>query len=646
MERVDELIKKLNEYAYNYYVLDNPTVSDKEYDALYDELVAIEKSTGVVKENSPTRRVGGAPLTAFSQHVHKHRLYSLDKAQTIASLADWFAKTEEKVGKCKYSLEYKFDGLTMCLSYKDGRFVRATTRGDGTVGEDVTAQVLTIKTFPLEIEYKGEIDVVGEAIMYLSTLEKYNETAEVPLKNARNAVAGAIRNLDPKETARRSPQIVFYSINYIEDESLVRSQEDVVSFLKKNKFKTSPFALFTDDKNKIEREIEKIGKNRDKLDFLIDGAVIKVDDYTKRDELGYTEKFPKWAVAFKFEAEETTTVLQDVVWQVGRTGKLTPLAILSPVELCGVTVSRATLNNLGDIRRKNVMIGDRVFIRRSNDVIPEITGLAERGENPTEVNAPKFCPSCGAETIEKGAHIFCPNELNCPKQVVQRITHFASKAGMNIEGFSDSAAEKFFEVLGVKRPFELYHLTKDDLLKIDGFKDKKAENFLSSVEKSRKPSFDKFIYSLGILNVGTKTAKDLSKEFESINDLKTASVERLTAMEDVGAIVAGSIAEYFSDPFESENLELLLKEVEIDYGKKKPSGGVFEGETFVLTGTLSRFTRSEASALIEERGGNIGTSVTKKTTVVLAGEDAGSKLEKAKKLGVRIMSEEEFLKSI
>ncbi len=646
MDRVDFLIEKLNEYAYNYYVLDNPTVSDKEYDALYDELMKIEKETGFIRDDSPTRRVGGAPLSAFSQHVHKHRLYSLDKAQSIESLSEWFEKAEQKVGKCRYSLEYKFDGLTMCLSYSDGKFVRATTRGDGTTGEDVTAQVLTIKTFPLEIEYKGELEVVGEAIMYLSTLKKYNETAEVPLKNARNAVAGAIRNLDPKETARRAPQIVFYSINYIEDESIVRSQEQTIEFLKKNKFKISPFVLFDSDKEKIKTEIEKIGQNRDKLDFLIDGAVIKIDDYAKREELGFTEKFPRWAVAFKFEAEETTTVLKDVIWQVGRTGKLTPLAILDPVELCGVTVSRATLNNLGDIRRKDVKVGDRVFIRRSNDVIPEITGLAERFENSVEVTRPEYCPSCGAKTVDKGAHIFCPNELNCQKQVVQRITHFASKAGMDIVGFSESAAEKFFSVLEVKRPFELYHLKKEDLLKVEGFKDKKAENFLKAIEKSRKIPFDKFIFSLGILNVGTKTAKDLAREFESIDELKNADVERLVSMEDVGEIVAGSIKEYFSDEFERENLEMLLKEVEIDYGKKKQLEGVFSGETVVLTGSLANFTRSEASKIIEEKGGNIGSSVTKSTTLVLAGEEAGSKLEKAKKLGIRIITEEEFLKLI
>lgn len=646
MERVDYLIEKLNEYAYNYYVLDDPTVSDKEYDALYDELVRIEKESGIVKENSPTRRVGGAPLSSFSQHVHKHKLYSLDKAQSIEVFSEWLDKTEKAVGGGRYSLEYKFDGLTMCLSYMDGKFVRATTRGDGTVGEDVTAQVLTIKTFPLEIEYKGELEVVGEAIMYLSTLKKYNETAEVPLKNARNAVAGAIRNLDPKETARRSPQIIFYSINYIEDESLIRSQEEVISFLKKNKFKTSPYQLFTTDKNKLESEIEKIGKSREKLDFLIDGAVIKIDDYAKRDELGFTEKFPRWAVAYKFEAEETTTTLQDVVWQVGRTGKLTPLAILDPVELCGVTVSRATLNNLGDIRRKNVMVGDRVFIRRSNDVIPEITGLAQRSESAVEIIRPEFCPSCGAKTVDIGANVFCPNELNCPKQVVQRLTHFASKAGMDIEGFSESTAERFSETLGVKRPFELYHLTKERLLTVEGFKDKKADNFLKAVERSRKIELSKLIFALGILNVGTKTAKDLAKAFGSIDSLRNATKEELTLMDDIGEIVASSITEYFDDEFERENLDMLLKEVEIIEDEKKPENGVFSGETVVLTGTLSGFTRSEASKIIEANGGNIGSSVTKSTTLVLAGSEAGSKLEKAKKLGIRIISEDEFTKMI
>ncbi|MBR2874325.1 MAG: NAD-dependent DNA ligase LigA, partial [Clostridia bacterium] len=490
MEEMKKIVEILNEWAYNYYVLDNPIVSDKEYDMLYDKLVLMEKQSGIVLENSPTKRVGGEPLSAFSKYTHKHRLYSLDKAQSIPELKEWLEKAEKSVGKVDYSIEYKFDGLTINVSYNKGKFVRATTRGNGEVGEDVSEQVLTIKTFPLTIDYQGELEVVGEGIMLLSDLEKYNKTAQVPLKNARNAVAGAIRNLDPKETAKRSVKIVFYSINYIEDEDLIKSQKDVIDFLNKNKCKTSPYFALLSDVEEIATRVEEIGQKRNELDFLIDGVVLKMNDYKVREVMGYTEKFPKWAVAYKFEAEETTTTLKDVIWQVGRSGKLTPLAHLEPVDLCGVTVSKATLNNYGDILRKNVKIGDRVFIRRSNDVIPEILGSAQTFESSVMVEKPDVCPSCNGNLTEIGAHLFCLNE-NCKDQTVQRITHFATKQGMNIDGFSEMTAEKLYDTLNLRNPSEIYTLTKDQLLTVEGFKDKKVDNLLKSVENSKNVSFDK-----------------------------------------------------------------------------------------------------------------------------------------------------------
>ncbi len=645
MEEMKKIVEILNEWAYNYYVLDNPIVSDKEYDMLYDKLVLMEKQSGIVLENSPTKRVGGEPLSAFSKYTHKHRLYSLDKAQSIPELKEWLEKAEKSVGKVDYSIEYKFDGLTINLSYNKGKFVRATTRGNGEVGEDVSEQVLTIKTFPLTIDYQGELEVVGEGIMLLSDLEKYNKTAQVPLKNARNAVAGAIRNLDPKETAKRSVKIIFYSINYIEDEDLIKSQKDVIDFLNKNKFKTSPYFALLSDVEEIATKVEEIGQKRNELDFLIDGVVIKMNDYKAREIMGYTEKFPKWAVAYKFEAEETTTTLKDVIWQVGRSGKLTPLAHLEPVDLCGVTVSKATLNNYGDILRKNVKIGDRVFIRRSNDVIPEILGTAQTFDNSIMVKKPCICPSCNGNLTEIGAHLFCLNE-NCKDQTVQRITHFATKQGMNIDGFSEMTAEKLYDTLNLRNPSEIYTLTKDQLLTVEGFKDKKVDNLLKSVEYAKNAPFDKFIYALGISNVGAKTAKDLAKNFDNLEELKNANVERLIEIEDVGQIVAESIVEFFANPKMQEEVSKLLKYVKIAYPKKETNGGVFTGEKVVLTGTLSNFTRSKAGEIIESLGGEILSGISKKTTLVLVGEDAGSKLKKAQALNIKIIDEEQFIKMI
>ncbi|MBR2496319.1 MAG: NAD-dependent DNA ligase LigA, partial [Clostridia bacterium] len=588
---------------------------------------------------------GGEPLSAFSKYTHKHRLYSLDKAQSIPELKEWLEKAEKSVGKVDYSIEYKFDGLTINLSYNKGKFVRATTRGNGEVGEDVSEQVLTIKTFPLTIDYQGELEVVGEGIMLLSDLEKYNKTAQVPLKNARNAVAGAIRNLDPKETAKRSVKIVFYSINYIEDEDLIKSQKDVIDFLNKNKFKTSPYFALLSDVEEIATRVEEIGQKRNELDFLIDGVVIKMNDYKAREIMGYTEKFPKWAVAYKFEAEETTTTLKDVIWQVGRSGKLTPLAHLEPVDLCGVTVSKATLNNYGDILRKNVKIGDRVFIRRSNDVIPEILGTAQTFDNSIMVKKPCICPSCNGNLTEIGAHLFCLNE-NCKDQTVQRITHFATKQGMNIDGFSEMTAEKLYDTLNLRNPSEIYTLTKDQLLTVEGFKDKKVDNLLKSVENSKNAPFDKFIYALGISNVGAKTAKDLAKNYVNLEELKNANVERLIEIEDVGEIVAESIVEFFANPKKQEEVNALLKYVKIEYPKKDNKVGVFTGEKVVLTGTLANFTRSKAGEIIESLGGEILSGISKKTTLVLVGEDAGSKLKKAQALNIKIIDEQQFIKMI
>lgn len=636
MSRMEELVEQLNKYAYQYYVLDNPTVSDGQYDKMYDELVALEKEEGRVLPSSPTRRIGGEPVKEFTPHTHRNKLYSLDKRNSYDELKEWDEKIKKAAGEAvEYTLEYKLDGLTLCLTYEDGMFKSAATRGNGSVGEDVTAQVSTVKSIPLEIPFKGVVEVQGEGIMRLSALEAYNKTAKEPLKNARNGVAGAIRNLDPKVTASRNLDIIFYNVNFVEGGERPTSQKACIEFLKRNFFKTEKL-FSSSDIDDIIAEIERVDKGA--LDFLIDGMVIKVNDFALREKLGYTDKFPRWAVAYKFEAEEAVTVLKDVVWQVGRTGKLTPLGKLEPVELCGATIRKATLNNFGDIERKKIKIGSSVFIRRSNDVIPEILGVAEELDGK-EVTFPKRCPACGTETTVVGANLFCPNEYGCKPQICGRIEYFCSKPCMDIDGVSEKTVERLHDVLGVSRAADLYRLTKDDLEKIEGFKDKKISNFLRSVEKSKEVKLASFINALGIPNVGRKTAEDLAEIYKSIDALASAGVEELTAVRDVGEIVAKSIVEFFSRHTETID---EFKSLGIDPHFVAPTGGgKLDGMNIVLTGKIS-MPRSKAQALIEENGGKVCSSVTKETNLVIAGEDAGSKLTKARSLGIKIIDENEF----
>ncbi len=636
IEKLRELVDRLNELAYRYYVLDEPIVSDKEYDALYDELVALEKASGVILSDSPTRRVGGEPLKEFLPHTHLRRLYSLDKCNSFDALKSWFEKLEQSLGyKPLCTLEYKLDGLTICLTYRDGKLDCGATRGNGETGETVTEQVTTIRSVPLTIPFKGVIEVQGEGIMRYSALKRYNETAAVPLKNPRNGVAGAIRNLDVKETAKRNLDVIFYNVNYL-DGAPTLSQEKQIEFLKSNRFKTD-MCFLSDDIDEIINKIKSV--DRSALDFAIDGMVVKVNDYQVRAALGYTDKFPRWAIAYKFEAEETTTTLKDVVWQVGRTGKLTPLALLDPVELCGATVQRATLNNYGDILRKNVAVGSRVFIRRSNDVIPEILGVAERGENDREIEKPTVCPGCGSDLVEEGANLFCPNFYHCRPQVVARIVQFCAKECMDIDGVRDKTAEQLYDVLNVRSAAQLYDLKKDDILKIDGFKNKKADNFISAVQKSKGADLPHFINALCIDGVGRKTAKDLAERFGSIDALSRATVEDLIAVDDVGDIIAGSIVEYFK--VHGEVVE-RYKQLGIDPKYEKKSGGVLDGKKCVLTGTLPTLTRDEARSMIESAGGKVQGSVSKLTDIVIAGENAGSKLDKARELGIKIIDENEL----
>ena len=641
-KRMRELVDTLNKYAYEYYVLDNPSVPDREYDKLYDELQILEGETGVREQDSPTRRVGGEPISAFKKHEHIYRLYSLDKCVTEDELSAFDERVRKVVPDPTYTVEYKFDGLTMCLTYENGLFVRATTRGNGIVGEDVTAQALTIKSFPLKIDRKDVMEIQGEAIIRLSVLKKYNATADEPLKNARNAAAGAIRNLDPKVTEKRRPEIIFYNVNYAENGGF-DSQLEIFDFLKRNGFKTFDFLRVCKNLDEVKAAIDEIEVGRRSIDVLTDGAVVKLNSVKEREILGYTDKFPRWAAAYKFEAEEAETTVKSVRWQVGRTGKLTPLGIVEPVELAGATVRKATLNNYGDIQKKRVKIGGRVLIRRSNEVIPEILGAL--GDEGKEVEKITVCPYCKTPVVEVGANLFCPNE-DCRPRVLAKLANFACKDGMNIDGFSEKTAGVLYDEIGVENFSELYTLDREKLVALDGFQDKKADNLLSAIEKSKNVALPNFIFALGIDGVGKKTAKDLAKKLKTLGGIANASVEELSALDDVGEVMSKSIFDYFrSEKNKNEIEKLLCAGVKIAEQTEIKSGS-FSGEKVVLTGSLTSYTRSEAGKLVEERGGEIQSSVTKTTTLVIAGEAAGSKLDKAKKLGVTVIDEEEFKKRL
>ncbi len=639
MDRMKELVDKLNDYAFHYYVLDEPIVADSQYDSLYDELVALEKAENRILPESPTRKIGGEPIKEFSRHEHIHKLYSLDKCNDFDGLRAFDERIRKAAGgSVDYTLEYKLDGLTLCLTYENGLFKGAATRGNGSEGEDVTAQVATIKSIPAAIDYKGVLEAQGEGIMRWSAFRKYNETAAEPLKNPRNGVAGAIRNLDPKVTAKRNLDILFYNVNYKSDGG-ISSQSESIEFLKEQRFKTGKLWK-TNSVDKIIEIIESV--DRSSLDYLIDGMVIKVDDLALREKLGYTDKFPRWAIAYKFEAEETSTELKDVIWQVGRTGKLTPLAILEPVELCGATISKATLNNFGDIQRKKVKIGSTVFVRRSNDVIPEILGIAE-DKGGEEISAPVICPACGANAEEIGAHIFCPNEEGCPPQICGKIEHFVSKDCMDIDGVSDKTVYQLYDKLGVRSVADLYTLNEQKLALLDGFKEKKIANFLKSIEESKKADLPHFIHALGIPNVGKVAARDLAEKFGSIAALRSATAEQLLEVSEVGEIVAQSILDYFE-----KHGELIDRFVSLGINPvfvKNEGNGFFAGKKVVLTGKIS-MPRSKAAELLVAAGATVADGVSKDVDLVIAGEDAGSKLEKAMKLGKKIIGDKEFIELV
>ncbi|XZH05216.1 NAD-dependent DNA ligase LigA [Clostridium perfringens] len=652
---IEELVEELNKYAYEYYVLGNSSVTDKDYDKKYYELVDLEKETGYKLPYSPTQRVGDVILPEFKKYTHKARLWSLDKAQTLEEIREWHNRnvkfleeynrtSDEELPPLKYILTKKFDGLTINLSYdENGVLVTGATRGTGAIGEDVTAQVKTIKSIPLKIDCHDFLEIHGEAIMTTEAFEKYNSEAETPLKNLRNGAAGALRNLNVAETAKRNLSAFFYDVGYKEGAPF-KTYMEMLNFIKINGFPMDDYIRECKTLDEIQKEIDYIRDIRFDLNYDIDGLVIAIDDIRTRELLGYTVKFPKWAIAYKFEAQEATTKLLDVEWNVGRSGRVSPTAILDPVELAGVTVKRATLNNMDDIARKGVRLGAEVFVRRSNDVIPEIMGVVpESLEGTKEIEEPKVCPACGAHLVHEGVHIYCENTLGCKPQMVKTIVHFAGREAMNIAGFSEKTAEQLFEKLDIRDISDLYKLEYEKLLDLDKFGPKKAQNLLDAIEKSKDCTLEAFLYSLGIPNVGVKTAKDLVKRFESLENLEKATFEELVSVQDVGDIVARSIIEFFKEERTLKVInELLSLGVNPHYEKKEVLESPFMGKTVVVTGTLENYSRTSIKEKLESLGAKVSGSVSKKTDFVIAGEAAGSKYDKAKSLGVTILSEEEF----
>lgn len=590
LQRMRGLIDKLNEASRRYYDQNESDISDDEWDAMYAELRKLEEKTGERMADSPTRRVGGAVMEGFEQHRHIARLWSMDKAQSEEEILAWAQRCEKQtteaggLPKNSYCVEYKLDGLTVNLTYDGGRLIQAATRGNGEVGEAILPQAMTIRTIPLTIPFTGRMEVQGEGIMRLSELKKYNETSAEPLKNARNAAAGALRNLDPRVTARRRLDCYLYNVGYIEGKTL-SEQTEMIAFLKENGLPTSPFLKTFDSIDAVYAGIEEAEKARESLDFLIDGMVVKVRDFATRLALGATDRFPRWAIAFKFAAEETTTTVRDVTWEVGRTGKLTPRAHLEPVELAGATISHATLNNWDDIERKHVGIGSRVFLRRSNDVIPEILCAVEGDVPERPVEKPVRCPACGAHVEHRGVHsLFIqtrfPARRRSPRglRLTPRARPWISKT------FSEKTAAQLVEQLGLTSIPDLYDLGPQEFLSLPGFKEKKVQNLMNALAASKRRTLGAFLFAIGIPNVGIKTARDLARRFGTLEAVRHASREALVVVEDVGDIVAESIVEFFEDPSIAAQIDRLLAHgVSPAPEAEQQSGSPLAGKTIVVT---------------------------------------------------------------
>lgn len=652
-KRIDELTALLSEANYRYYVLDDPTMADFEYDRLLRELENLEKEhPDLAREDSPTQRVGGAALSQFEKVTHPVPLMSLQDVFSPEELTDFLSKIQETYPDAEFSVEPKIDGLSVALEYVDGKFVRGATRGDGNVGEDVTENLKTIRSIPMSLpEAPARLIVRGEVFMPKKSFEKLNAQQEAlgkPLfANPRNAAAGSLRQLDPKIAAKRGLDIFIFNIQLAEGLEF-STHCDSLEYLKKLQFKVIPYRKLSQISS-IVSQIHAINENRESLPCDIDGAVVKLDDLALRERMGATAKFPRWAAAYKYPPEIKPTVVEDIVVQVGRTGVLTPKAVVQPVRLAGTTVTNATLHNQDFISQRDIRIGDTVFIRKAGEIIPEIleVDLSKRPENTRPYFLPATCPVCGAKTEqdEDGAFLRCTG-AECPAQLSRNIAHFVSRDAMDIEGLGAAIVNSLIEKGYVKSPADIYYLTLEELKSLWQKGSKAAEKLLNAIESSKHQDVSRLIYALGIRQVGAKTGKVLASTFGSLDGLMNADVETLTAVPDVGAVTAQSIVDWFAQP-QSRHMVERLRQAGVNFESTRiVSDARFAGMTFVLTGALSKFTREEATEKIELLGGKVSGSVSKKTSFVVVGENAGSKERKARELGIPILSEDEFLEKI
>lgn len=650
MEELLALRKELERANYEYYVLDNPTMSDFDYDKKLRKLEELEQAhPELVTPDSPTQRVGGKALERFEQVVHPVPLESLQDVFDFEELEQFDQRVKGVVPEAVYDVEPKVDGLSVALEYENGLFVRGATRGDGQIGEDVTENLKTIRSIPLRIEdAPPRLIVRGEVYMPKTVFEQLNEQrdklGETPFANPRNAAAGSLRQLDPKIAASRRLDIAVFNVQLIEGVEFA-SHTESLDYLQQKGFKMIPRVL-CETVEQVEEQIAAIGEGRDQYPFDIDGAVVKVNHLAQRTRLGSTAKFPRWAAAYKYPPEVKPSKLLDIVVQVGRTGVLTPKAVLEPVRLAGTTVTNATLHNQDFITEKDIRIGDTVLVRKAGEIIPEVLSVVQekRPEGTMPYHLPDHCPVCGAkvEREEDGAHMRCTG-TECPAQLLRFIAHFASRDAMDIDGLGIAVVENLVNAGLVQSPSDLYFLDGDKVAALDRMGKRSAQKLLSAIEKSKENDLSKLIFAFGIRQVGQKAGKILAAHFKTLEALQNATEEELCQVNDVGAITAKSIADWMANP-QSQHLIARLKEAGVNMtAAEQGSDQRFVGKTFVLTGSLEKFTRDEATAMIEQRGGKASSSVSKKTTYLVAGEAAGSKLRKAQELGIPVLTEDEFL---
>ena len=653
-ERIKELRATLEYHAKKYYDEDKPEITDYEYDMMMNELKSLEKQfPELIDKESLTQKVGGHVKEGFKQVEHEVPLQSLQDVFSYDELRDFDDRVKKQLhdggANLKYVVETKIDGLSMAIEYKDGKFVRAATRGNGLIGEDVSANALTIKSIPKELKEPINIIVRGEVFIGSKEFEKLNEEREVLgqslFANARNAAAGSLRQLDSKITKTRPLDIFIFNVQKLENNSF-NSHYEQLNYLDKLGFNVNPVKILCNNIDEAIEAITKIGEDRENLSFGIDGAVIKVDNLDYREELGTTFKTPRWAIAYKYPPEQKETLLKDIVCQVGRTGAITPMAILEPVKVAGSTISKTTLHNEDFIKEKDLKIGDRVIIQKAGDVIPEVVEAvkSKRTGKEKEFIMPKVCPVCGAPTIrEDGEAVTRCTGIECSAKALRNIVHFASKEGMEIDGLGYSIIEQLLDKKLINNIADIYSLKLEDVASLKKNGKKFAQNLIDAIEKSKSNDLFKLITGLGIRHIGAKSAKNLARKFRTMDNLMNASIEELSVQNDVGEITAKSIYEFFR---EEQSIDLInklkLAGVNMELLEEENTDNRFEGKTFVLTGALSKYSRDEASDIIEKLGGKTSGSVSKKTSYVLAGEDAGSKLTKAQNLGVTVITEEEF----